>query len=91
MPLWIFPALLAFFALISLSSAIWLLLHLQDVARIFVRSGSSDLVPQPTAPQRASRSKVWVALFFFNLGWIVCLIIWLLVMSGDANALVRPN
>ena len=84
MPLWFFPALMALFALLSLASGIWLLLHLPDLARVFRGDRDGDLVPGPTK-RRASPSAIWLALALFNASWIACVLIWILVIGGDAN------
>lgn len=91
MPLWFFPALMALFAILSLASGIWLLLHLPDLARVFRGDRDGEIVPGP-AKRRASRTAVWWALILFNGGWIACLMIWILVIGGDANqAIVSGN
>ncbi|MEN3973053.1 hypothetical protein WJS89_10275 [Sphingomicrobium sp. XHP0235] len=84
MPLWFFPALIGIFATSSLIAGIWLMLHLRDLARLFVGDGSSNIVRGP-GKRQASRRQVWLALFIFNAGWIVSLLIWIFVMGGDAN------
>lgn len=87
MPLWFFPGLLGLFAVVSLVTGIWLLLHLPDVARIFSGTRDGEIVPGPMK-RRASPSAVWFALLLFNAGWIACIIIWVFVMAGQANDLV---
>ena len=84
MPLWFFPALIGVLSIVSLVAGIWLLLHLRDVAAVFSGSKSSDLVRGP-GRRRASRSAVWTAIIVFNAGWIAAVVIWLFLMSGDAN------
>ena len=59
MPIWFFPALLAFFAIVAIAAGIWLLLHAQAVATLFRRHG--DVVPAPRKP-RASKGAVLLAL-----------------------------
>lgn len=87
MPLWFFPALLGLFAIISLISGIWLLLHLPDIARIFRGKQEGELVPG-RAKRRASSATVWGMLLLFTAGWLACLTIWVLVIGGDANQVV---
>lgn len=91
MPLWFFPVLLVVCAITSLVAALWLLIHLQDVARVFRNTGANELVPQPAAPRTASKRSIWLAILLFNAGWIACLAIWVLVISGDANAIVSSR
>lgn len=91
MPLWLFPVLMALFAILSLATGIWLLLHLPDLARVFRGDRTGEIVPGP-ARRRASRSAVWLALILFNVGWLACLLIWVLVIGGDANqAILSTN
>ena len=87
MPLWFFPALLGLFAMVTLASGIWLLLHLPDIARIFRGDREGELVPG-SAKRRASRGAVWFMVILFNAGWIACLVTWVSVMSGGANKVV---
>ncbi len=87
MPLWFLPALIAFFAILSLTAGIWLLLHLRDVARVFRGGSPGELVRGP-GKQRATPTAVWTALLIFNAGWIACLIIWIFVLGGEANTVV---
>lgn len=87
MPLWFFPALLGLFAVLSLVSGIWLLLHLPDVARLFRGDRDGEMVPGRTK-RRATHGAVWLALILFNAGWIACLVIWVFVIGGDANQVV---
>lgn len=87
MSLWFFPALLGLFAIISLISGIWLLLHLPDVARVFRGKQDGELVPG-RAKRRASSAAVWRRILLFNAGWLACLVIWVLVIGGDANQVV---
>ncbi|MEL7730700.1 hypothetical protein AAG612_14310 [Citromicrobium bathyomarinum] len=87
MPLWLLPALMGALAVISLIAGIWLLLHLPDVARIFSSKGPGGIV-RSSARKSASRGAVWLALILFNGGWIACVLLWIFVMSGDANSAV---
>lgn len=87
MPLWFLPALIAFFAVISLATGIWLLLHLRDVARVFRGDRPGEMVRGP-GPRRAAPAAVWTALLIFNACWITCIVIWIFVIGGDANAVV---
>ena len=88
MSLWFFPLLLAFCAVSTLLTGVWLLLHLQALASLF--RGHADVVPSPKAP-RASRKSVLIALIIFNLGWIASVSIWVLAMSGEANELITSS
>lgn len=90
MPLWFFPALIAFFAVISLTSGIWLLLHLRDLARLFRGDRPGEMVRGP-GRKRATPAAVWTALIIFNVGWIACIVIWIAALSGEANALVDAS
>lgn len=90
MPLWIFPALIALFAVISLVAGIWLLLHLRDVARVFRGDRPGEMVRGP-GRRRATPAAVWAALILFNTGWIACIIIWVFVLSGEANTVVSAK
>lgn len=90
MPIWFFPALLGVLAVMSLSAGIWLLLHLPDVAETFAGRKEGEIVRGP-AKRRASRATVWFVIIMFNAGWIACVLIWIFVMSGDANAVVRSE
>lgn len=87
MPLWFLPALLGLFAVVSLLSGIWLLLHLPDVARIFRGHRDGEMVPG-RAKRRTLPGTIWLMLILFNIGWIVCLVIWVFVIGGDANQVV---
>jgi hypothetical protein len=87
MPLWIFPALLAAAAIVTLVSGIWLLLHLTALARTF--AGNADLVPAPSRP-RASRRAIRLGLGAFGAGLLVTLVVLVIVVSGLANELVGP-
>ena len=90
MPLWIFPALIALFAVISLVAGIWLLLHLRDVARVFRGDRPGEMVRGP-GRRRSTPAAVWAALILFNAGWIACIIIWVFVLSGEANTVVSAK
>ncbi len=90
MPLWFFPALLAFFAIVSLTAGIWLMLHLPDVARIFAGKRAGGIRSGP-ARRHASRFAVWLGILLFNGGWVACLLIWLFVIGGDANQIVDAS
>lgn len=90
MPLWFFPALIAFFAVVSLAAGIWLLLHLRDVARIFRGEKPGQMVRGP-GPRKATPAAVWTAVAIFNGGWIVSIIIWFLVLSGEANTFINAK
>ena len=87
MPLWFLPALIAFFACVSLGAGIWLLLHLRDVARVFRGEKPGQMVRGP-GPRRATPAAVWTALVIFNAGWVACAIIWIFVLGGEANTFV---
>jgi len=73
-------------ATVSLIAGIWLALHLRDIARTFSGSEDGELVRGP-GKRQASRRRVWAAIFVFNAGWIACVVIWIFVIGGDANAL----
>lgn len=88
MPIWFFPALLALSAIVSLGSGLWLLLHMPDVARVFGGRREGELM-SGRAKARASRSAVWIGLILFNAGWIACVLLWIFVISGGANAVVQ--
>jgi hypothetical protein len=88
MPIWFFPALLAFCAIVAIAAGIWLLLHAQAVATLFRRHG--DVVPAPRKP-RASKGAVLLALALFNAGWIASVAIWILAISGEANEVVQQD
>lgn len=90
MPLWFFPALLGLFAIISLAAALWLLLHMRDVARLFSGRRDGELVPG-AGRRHASRQAVWTAILVFNAAWIVCVLIWVFAIGGDANAVVEAS
>lgn len=85
MPLWFFPALMGLFAIVSLLTGIWLLLHLRDVARVFSGDEEGEMVEGP-GKRTASRAQVWLFLVIFNAGWIAALAIWIFAIGGDANA-----
>ena len=87
MPMWFLPALIAVFAVMSLAAGIWLVLHLRDVARAFGGREPGEMKRGP-GRKHASRAAVWTALIVFNAGWIACVVVWVLVMGGDANAVV---
>lgn len=87
MPLWFLPALIALFAILSLVAGLWLLLHLRDVARVFRGNRPGEMVRGP-GRRRATPTAVWVALVVFNAGWIACIVIWVFVLSGEANSVV---
>ena len=90
MPLWFLPALIALFAVVSLAAGIWLLLHLRDVARIFRGDKPGEMVRGP-GRRRATPAEVWIALLIFNAGWIACIVIWIFVLSGEANTVVHAQ
>ena len=90
MPLWFFPALMAFFAVVSLCAGIWLLLHFRDVARVFRGEKPGQFVRGP-GHRRATKAAVWTALLLFNGGWVACVAIWLFVMSGEANLFINAK
>ena len=90
MPLWFLPALIALFAVVSLVAGIWLLLHLRDVARVFRGDRPGEMVRGP-GRRRATPAAVWTALLIFNSGWIACIIIWVFVLSGEANMAVNAK
>ena len=85
MPLWTASLIMATFIVATLASGIWLLLYLDAVARLF--AGKADVVPAP-GKRTAPRSRVWLMLAIFNIGWIACILIGIYVMSGDANTIV---
>ncbi len=87
MPLWFLPALIAFFAVASLAAGVWLLLHLRDVARLFRGENPGQIVRGP-GRRRATPAAVWTALAIFNVGWVACFVIWLFVLSGEANVFI---
>jgi hypothetical protein len=87
MPLWFLPAMIAFFAVLSLATGIWLLLHLRDVARVFRGKKPGKMIRGP-GPQTATPAAVWTALLIFNACWIICVIIWIFVIGGEANTMV---
>lgn len=87
MPLWFLPALIAFFAVVSLVAGVWLLLHLRDVARLFRGEKPGQIVRGP-GRRRATPAAVWTALAIFNVGWVACIVIWLFVLSGEANLFI---
>jgi len=90
MPLWFFPALMGLFAIISLAAGIWLLLHLQDVARTFRGTHEGEMIPGK-GPRRASRAQVWLGIAIFNAGWLTCLLIWIFAIGGAANEVVNSG
>lgn len=84
LPLWFFPALLGLCAFISLAAGTWLVLHMQDVVRIFSGKHPGNNVPE--GPRRPiGRTQVWWALILFNAGWVTCVLILVFAMSGEAN------
>lgn len=87
MPLWFLPALIALFAVVSLVAGLWLLLHLRDVVRVFRGDRLGELVRGP-GRRRATPAAVWAAILLFNGGWISCIIIWVFVLTGEANSVV---
>ena len=82
MPLWFFPTLLALCSLVCLGSAIWLLLNLASISRMF--SGNADVVASRDSNPK-SRSAIWTALVLFNAGWIGALIIWMTAFGDTAS------
>ena len=90
MPLWFLPALIALFAIASLAAGIWLLLHLQDMARVFKGDRVGEMVRGP-GHRRATSAAVWTALVVFNTGWIACIVIWIFVLGGEANTVVNAK
>ena len=85
MSLWTANLIMAIFVIATLASGIWLLLNLDAVARLF--RGVGDVVATP-GRRTASRGRTWLMLAIFNIGWIACVLIWVYVMSGDANQVV---
>lgn len=91
MPLWTANVIFAAFIIAALGAGIWLLLNLDGLARLFAgRGDQGEMVPARRRPS-ASSNKVWLMLIVFNLAWIACVLIWIYVMSGDANAIVEAD
>lgn len=88
MPLWFLPALLGLFILVSLAAGVWLMLHLRDIARIFQGDRPGELAPGP-GRRHAGKAAVWAVLLIFNGGWIASVLLWVFVMSGEANTVVN--
>ena len=86
MPLWSAQAIIAFFAVMSLLSGIWLLLNLRAVARTF--RGTADLEPGP-GPRGPSRRAVWTAFFLFHIGWIASIAVWVWARDDDAPQVIE--
>ena len=86
MPLWFFQAMFAVAVIATLSSGIWLLLHLTALASTF--AGNADLVPAPRRP-RASSSTVRAVLALFAIGLLATLSLMILVMTGAAQSLLQ--
>ncbi len=78
MPIWLLPLLLALSALVTMTSGIWLLLHLTALARRF--AGNADVVPSPARP-KAPRWAVRVALAGFVGGTATTLAVLLLAIT----------
>jgi hypothetical protein len=88
MSLWTANLIFAAFIIAALGSGIWLLLNLDALARLFAgRGDEGEIVPAPRRPP-VSRAQTWLMLAIFNTAWIACILIWIYVISGDANALV---
>ena len=85
MPLWIAQVLLAIAILLTAIAAIWLLINLRAVARLFRNTG--EIEPGP-GPRRASKRTTLIMLVAFNLGWIASLAIWSWAMTDEANEMV---
>lgn len=91
MPLWTANVIFAAFIIAALGSGIWLMLHLNAVARLFAgRADQGDIVPAPVRP-RVPRGRTWLMLAIFNLAWIACVLIWIYVIGGEANTLVEAD
>lgn len=91
MPLWIANMIFAAFIIAALGTGIWLVLHLNSVARLFAgRADQGEMVPAPGRP-RVPRAKTWLMLAIFNLAWIACVLIWIYVIGGEANTLVEAD
>lgn len=88
MPLWSVQIIVAFFAVMSLLSGIWLLLNLRAVARTF--RGTADLEPGP-GPRGPSRGAVWTAFILFNIGWIASIAIWIWARDDDAPQAIEND
>ncbi|WP_338241739.1 hypothetical protein [Aurantiacibacter hainanensis] len=86
MPLWSAQAIIAFSAVMSLLSGVWLLLNLRAVARTF--RGTADLEPGP-GPRGPSRGAVWTAFFLFNIGWIASIAVWVWARDDDAPQVIE--
>ena len=83
MPLWIYSIVYAVAIVATMTSGIWLLLHLTAVARTF--AGTADIVPSPK-PARASSRSVRRVLAAFGAGLLLTLTMQILAMTGVANA-----
>lgn len=81
MPLWSFQAMIALAIISTLTSGIWLLLHLTAVAPTF--AGTADIVPA-NSPTHASSGSVRTALAIFSVGLLVTLALMILVLTGAA-------
>lgn len=79
MPVWLLPAVLAASSLITLTSGIWLALHLTAVTPTY--AGVADVVPSAARP-RASRAAVRLGVALFVTGTLVSLSVPLAIMLG---------
>ena len=88
MPLWVANLIMAFFTIAALGLGIWLLLHIDAIARLF--AGKGDMVAAP-GKRSASRGQTVAMLVLFNLAWIACVLIWIYVIGGEANEVVDAS
>ena len=71
MPLWIATTIFAAFIIAALGAGIWLLLHLNSLARLFAgRADQGEMVPAPARP-RVSRGKTWFMLAISKSGFVL--------------------
>ena len=83
MPLWSLQSIFALAVIATLSSGIWLLLHLTAVASTF--AGTADIVPG-RKPPRASARSVRASLAIFSVGLLTTLALMILVLTGAAQS-----
>lgn len=84
MPIGVFAALLGLAVLLTIGSALYLLIHARAVAALFSKPGNEV---EPGPGRRAPRGRLWLAILVFSAGTAGSLGMWFLSgIAPDADA-----